>query len=80
MNLIMLLPRSSMIFLFMSCKISKLNHKISVELLVLFCLVSDLCGVAGNVVRSPYGVVHGKSSPVYYNEKEEDSLFAGLSK
>ncbi|PRQ45118.1 putative anthranilate synthase [Rosa chinensis] len=33
----------------------------------------------GNVVRSPYGVVHGKSSPVYYNEKEEDSLFAGLS-
>ncbi|KAM5566962.1 hypothetical protein ABKV19_015205 [Rosa sericea] len=33
----------------------------------------------GKVVRSPYGVVHGKSSPVYYNEKEEDSLFAGLS-
>ncbi|KAK9950962.1 hypothetical protein M0R45_006425 [Rubus argutus] len=34
----------------------------------------------GNIVRSPYGVMHGKSSPVYYNEKEEDSLFAGLSK
>ncbi|KAL6187581.1 hypothetical protein ACLB2K_038979 [Fragaria x ananassa] len=33
----------------------------------------------GKIVRSPYGVMHGKSSPVYYNEKEEDSLFAGLS-
>ncbi|VFQ69847.1 unnamed protein product [Cuscuta campestris] len=32
----------------------------------------------GNVVRSPYGVMHGKSSPVYYNEGEEDGLFTGL--
>ncbi|XP_031388693.1 anthranilate synthase beta subunit 1, chloroplastic-like isoform X7 [Punica granatum] len=33
----------------------------------------------GKIVRSPYGVVHGKSSPVYYDEKGEDGLFAGLS-
>ncbi|XP_060210135.1 anthranilate synthase beta subunit 2, chloroplastic-like [Lycium barbarum] len=33
----------------------------------------------GNIVRSPYGVMHGKSSPVYYNEGGEDGLFAGLS-
>ncbi|KAL8053079.1 hypothetical protein ABFX02_05G048400 [Erythranthe guttata] len=33
----------------------------------------------GKIVRSPYGVVHGKSSLVYYNEGEEDGLFAGLS-
>ncbi|KAI3453206.1 hypothetical protein Pfo_009869 [Paulownia fortunei] len=32
----------------------------------------------GKIVRSPYGVVHGKSSPVYYNEGGEDGLFAGL--
>lgn len=37
------------------------------------------CGVAGKIVRSPFGVMHGKSSPVYYNEKGED-LFSGLSK
>ncbi|KAM7463374.1 hypothetical protein LguiA_031495 [Lonicera macranthoides] len=34
----------------------------------------------GKIVRSPYGVMHGKSSLVYYNESEEDGLFAGLSK
>ncbi|KAE8716666.1 Anthranilate synthase beta subunit 2 [Hibiscus syriacus] len=33
----------------------------------------------GKIVRSPYGVMHGKSSPVYYDEKGEDGLFAGLS-
>ncbi|KAM7487813.1 hypothetical protein LguiB_025297 [Lonicera macranthoides] len=33
----------------------------------------------GKIVRSPYGVMHGKSSPVYYNEGGEDGLFAGLS-
>lgn len=33
----------------------------------------------GKVVRSPYGVMHGKSSPVYFNEGGEDGLFAGLS-
>ncbi|PQP95435.1 anthranilate synthase beta subunit 1 chloroplastic [Prunus yedoensis var. nudiflora] len=32
----------------------------------------------GKIVRSPFGVMHGKSSPVYYNEKGED-LFSGLS-
>lgn len=33
----------------------------------------------GKVVRSPYGVVHGKGSPVYYDDKGEDGLFSGLS-
>ncbi|XP_031121434.1 anthranilate synthase beta subunit 1, chloroplastic-like [Ipomoea triloba] len=32
----------------------------------------------GKVVRSPYGVMHGKSSLVYYNEGGEDGLFTGL--
>ncbi|PWA62848.1 Ribose 5-phosphate isomerase, type A [Artemisia annua] len=33
----------------------------------------------GKVVRSPYGVMHGKSSLVYHNEGGEDGLFAGIS-
>lgn len=33
----------------------------------------------GKIVRSPYGVVHGKGSSVYYHEGGEDGLFAGLS-
>ncbi|XP_057954745.1 anthranilate synthase beta subunit 1, chloroplastic-like isoform X2 [Malania oleifera] len=33
----------------------------------------------GKVVRSPFGVMHGKSSPVYYDEKGEDGLLFGLS-
>lgn len=33
----------------------------------------------GKIVRSPYGVVHGKGSLVYYDEKGEDGLFSGLS-
>ncbi|XP_047332224.1 anthranilate synthase beta subunit 2, chloroplastic-like [Impatiens glandulifera] len=33
----------------------------------------------GKIVRSPSGVMHGKSSPVYYNEGEEEGLFTGLS-
>ncbi|KAJ8754503.1 hypothetical protein K2173_005664 [Erythroxylum novogranatense] len=33
----------------------------------------------GKIVRSPYGVMHGKSSLVYYDEKGEDGLFSGLS-
>ncbi|XP_041013976.1 anthranilate synthase beta subunit 2, chloroplastic-like isoform X3 [Juglans microcarpa x Juglans regia] len=33
----------------------------------------------GKVVRAPGGVMHGKSSLVYYDEKEEDGLFSGLS-
>lgn len=31
-------------------------------------------------MRSPLGVMHGKSSLVYYDEKGEDGLLAGLSK
>ncbi|KAA8529873.1 hypothetical protein F0562_034523 [Nyssa sinensis] len=33
----------------------------------------------GKIVRSPFGVMHGKSSPVYYNKGGEAGLFAGLS-
>lgn len=33
----------------------------------------------GKIVRSPYGVMHGKSSMVYYDEKGEDGVLAGLS-
>ncbi|GAA0173547.1 hypothetical protein LIER_27139 [Lithospermum erythrorhizon] len=33
----------------------------------------------GKIVRSPFGVMHGKKSPVYYNEGEQDGLFSGLS-
>ncbi|XP_010271175.1 PREDICTED: anthranilate synthase beta subunit 2, chloroplastic-like isoform X2 [Nelumbo nucifera] len=32
----------------------------------------------GKIVRSPFGVMHGKSSLVYYDEKGEDGLFSGL--
>lgn len=32
----------------------------------------------GKIVRSPKGVMHGKSSPVYYDEKGEDGLLSGL--
>ncbi|KAK8657457.1 hypothetical protein V6N13_035692 [Hibiscus sabdariffa] len=32
----------------------------------------------GKIVRSPYGVMHGKSSLVYYDEKGEDGLLCGL--
>ncbi|XP_028767087.1 anthranilate synthase beta subunit 2, chloroplastic [Neltuma alba] len=33
----------------------------------------------GKIVRSPQGVMHGKSSLVYYDEKGEDGLLSGLS-
>ncbi|KAF3331606.1 putative anthranilate synthase component II [Carex littledalei] len=33
----------------------------------------------GKIVRAPNGVVHGKGSLVYYDEKVEPSLFQGLS-
>ncbi|XP_022734987.1 anthranilate synthase beta subunit 1, chloroplastic-like isoform X2 [Durio zibethinus] len=33
----------------------------------------------GKIVRSPFGVMHGKSSLVYYDEKGQDGLFTGLS-
>ncbi|KAI3852856.1 hypothetical protein MKW92_049198 [Papaver armeniacum] len=32
----------------------------------------------GNIIRAPSGVMHGKSSPVFYDEKGEDGLLAGL--
>ncbi|OAY25351.1 anthranilate synthase beta subunit 1, chloroplastic [Manihot esculenta] len=32
----------------------------------------------GKIVRSPYGVMHGKSSLVYFDEKGEDGMFSGL--
>jgi anthranilate synthase component 2 len=34
----------------------------------------------GKVVRSPYGVVHGKGSLVHYEEKLDGTLFSGLPK
>ncbi|KAG2265629.1 hypothetical protein Bca52824_072708 [Brassica carinata] len=33
----------------------------------------------GKIVRSPFGVMHGKSSMVYYDDKGEEGLFSGLS-
>lgn len=33
----------------------------------------------GKIIRSPSGVMHGKSSLVYHNEGGEDGLFAGIS-
>ncbi|BBN05133.1 anthranilate synthase component II [Marchantia polymorpha subsp. ruderalis] len=33
----------------------------------------------GKIVRAPNGVVHGKSSPIFYDEKGEDGLLGGLS-
>uniref|UniRef100_A0A7N1A630 anthranilate synthase n=1 Tax=Kalanchoe fedtschenkoi TaxID=63787 RepID=A0A7N1A630_KALFE len=33
----------------------------------------------GRIVRAPHGVMHGKSSLVYYDEKGEEGLFTGLS-
>ncbi|KAI3961264.1 hypothetical protein MKX01_006978 [Papaver californicum] len=33
----------------------------------------------GKIIRAPSGVMHGKSSPVFYDEKGEDGLLAGLS-
>ncbi|KAI3838148.1 hypothetical protein MKX03_000666 [Papaver bracteatum] len=32
----------------------------------------------GKIIRAPSGVMHGKSSPVFYDEKGEDGLLAGL--
>ncbi|XP_068659281.1 anthranilate synthase beta subunit 2, chloroplastic-like isoform X2 [Aristolochia californica] len=32
----------------------------------------------GKIVRAPFGVMHGKSSLVYYDEKGDDGLFVGL--
>ncbi|KAK2998122.1 hypothetical protein RJ639_026527 [Escallonia herrerae] len=45
----------------------------------LFGQFINVASVAGKVVRSPHGVMHGKSSFVYYNEGGEDGLFTGLS-
>ncbi|MCL7047503.1 hypothetical protein MKW94_000084 [Papaver nudicaule] len=32
----------------------------------------------GKIIRAPSGVMHGKSSPVFYDEEGEDGLLAGL--
>ncbi|KAJ7561447.1 hypothetical protein O6H91_03G029000 [Diphasiastrum complanatum] len=32
----------------------------------------------GQIVRAPNGVMHGKTSPVYYDESREPGLFSGL--
>ncbi|KAI3994480.1 hypothetical protein MKX01_012737 [Papaver californicum] len=32
----------------------------------------------GKIIRASYGVMHGKSSHVFYDEKGEDGLLAGL--
>jgi anthranilate synthase component 2 len=32
----------------------------------------------GKIVRAPNGVMHGKTSPVYYDEKDEPGLLDGL--
>ncbi|KAF8398890.1 hypothetical protein HHK36_014754 [Tetracentron sinense] len=46
------------------------------------CMGLQCIGVAfgGKIVCSPFDVVHGKSSLVYYDEKGEDGLFSGLPK
>ncbi|CAH8263671.1 unnamed protein product [Arabidopsis lyrata] len=33
----------------------------------------------GKIVRAPFGVMHGKSSMVHYDERGEEGLFSGLS-
>ncbi|KAF6143600.1 hypothetical protein GIB67_012399 [Kingdonia uniflora] len=38
--------------------------------------IGEACG--GKIVRSPFGVMHGKSSLVYYKEDGEAGLFSGL--
>lgn len=35
---------------------------------------------AGKIIRAPSGVMHGKSSPVYYDEELGKALFNGLPK
>ncbi|CAI0441788.1 unnamed protein product [Linum tenue] len=49
----------------------------------LFCVCMGLqCfgeAFGGKIVRSPFGSMHGKSSPVYYDEKGK-GLFTGLPK
>jgi hypothetical protein len=35
---------------------------------------------AGKIIRAPSGVMHGKSSPVYYDEELGKALFDGLPK
>jgi hypothetical protein len=43
-------------------------------------LVTSAVFFVGKVVRSPYGVVHGKGSLVHYDEKLDGTLFSGLPK
>lgn len=49
-----------------------------IRLLTSFFLYFGL--FTGRIVRAPNGVMHGKSSLVYYDEKGEEGLFTGLSK
>lgn len=44
------------------------------------CILMVCCIFLGKVVRSPYGVVHGKGSLVHYDEKLDGTLFSGLPK
>jgi hypothetical protein len=37
-------------------------------------------GYAGKIIRAPSGVMHGKSSPVFYDEELGKALFDGLPK
>jgi hypothetical protein len=37
-------------------------------------------GCLGKIIRAPSGVMHGKSSPVFYDEELGKALFDGLSK
>lgn len=55
----------------------RLSHVQAFSLLIYHVTMNDF---TGKVVRSPYGVMHGKSSPVYYDEKGSNGLFSGLPK
>ena len=60
-----------------------LGEKGYVVVVVCCCMKVFLSSVAcfvGKVVRSPYGVVHGKGSLVHYDEKLDGTLFSGLPK
>ena len=44
--------------------------------LLIFCVYE----CTGKIIRVPSGVMHGKSSPVYYDEVLGKSIFEGLAK
>jgi hypothetical protein len=43
-------------------------------------LLTFLYDYTGKIIRVPSGVMHGKSSPVYYDEVVGKDLFEGLAK